>query len=203
MGSHLFEGVLNRTPAIPLGVTNRTARRRSKRDSARRMFLARRLRIVLVAGTLLGLGTASESAAEDVAVIVNKANPVASFTMQDLRKILLGPRPRWPSGMDIVVLMTPAGQPERSATLKIVCGMSETDFMLHFVRSWRNVDGSPNSNDGGAPRVVRSGVQLRQSIAGTPNAVGFIKASEADDTVKVVAVESSSPGQPNYRLRVK
>jgi ABC-type phosphate transport system substrate-binding protein len=167
------------------------------------MFLMRRRCVVLAVAALLGLGAVSEAAAEDVAVIVNKSNPIASFTMADLRKILLGPRPKWSNGMNIVVLMTKPGQPERGATLKIVCGMSETDFMLHFVRTWRTSDGSSKGNNGTLPEVFDSGVRLRESIAGTPSAVGFIKASEVNDTVRIVAVESSSPGQPNYPLKLK
>ena len=156
----------------------------------------------LVATALLGFGTASQAAGDDVAVIVNKSNPVSAFTMADLRKILLGPRPRWTSGYEITVLMTQPGQPERSGTLKIVCGMSETDFNLHFVRSLRHSDGSTNDN-GYSPKVFNSGVQLRQSVASGPNAVGFIRASEVDSSVKVVSVDGSSPGEPAYKLKLK
>jgi ABC-type phosphate transport system substrate-binding protein len=163
---------------------------------------APRVLVVLAATALLGLGTASQAAADDVAVIVNKSNPVSAFTMADLRKILLGPRPRWTSGYEITVLMTPPGQPERSGTLKIVCGMSETDFNLHFVHGLRHSDGSTNDN-GYSPKVINSGVQLRQSVASGPNAVGFINASQVDDSVKVVLVDGSSPGQPAYKLRLK
>jgi ABC-type phosphate transport system substrate-binding protein len=161
-----------------------------------------RVLVVLVATALVGFGTVSPAAADDVAVIVNKSNPVSAFTMADLRKILLGPRPRWTSGYEITVLMTPPGQPERSGTLKIVCGMSETDFNLHFVRGLRHSDGSVNDN-GYSPKVFNSGVQLRQSVASGPNAVGFINASEVDDSVKVVLIDGSSPGQPAYKLRFK
>jgi ABC-type phosphate transport system substrate-binding protein len=163
----------------------------------------KRICVVLLAGVLLGFGIVSAASAEDVAVIVNKSNPVASFTMADLRKILLGPRPQWPNGTNIIVLMTKPGQPERDTTIKIVCGMSETDFMLHFVRTWRQLDGSAKGDNGSLPETFGSGVQLRESIAGTPSAVGFIKASAVDDSVKVVAVESSRPGEPAYKLRSK
>ena len=163
----------------------------------------KRVFVVLVATAILGFGTASQAAADDVAVIVNKSNPVSALTMAELQKILLGPRPKWTSGKEIAVLMTQPGQPERSGTLKIVCGMSETDFNLHFIRGWRYVDGSSNSDNGHWPKVFASGVQLRQSVAGAPSAVGFIKASQVDDSVKVVSVDGSSPGQPAYKLRLK
>ena len=163
----------------------------------------KRVCVVLVATALLGLGTASRSAADDVAVIVNKSNPVASLTMAELRRILLGPRPKWANGKTINVLMTQPGQPERSGTIKIVCGMSETDFTIHFVRTWMKPDGSSNAGSGDAPKVFSSGVALQQSVASSPYAIGFIKASQVDDSVRVVAVDGSSPGQPAYKLQLK
>jgi ABC-type phosphate transport system substrate-binding protein len=163
----------------------------------------KRVFVVLVAIAILGFGTASRAAADDVAVIVNKSNPVSAFTMAELQKILLGPRPKWTSGKEIAVLMTQPGQPERSGTLKIVCGMSETDFNLHFIRGLRKPDGSTTLDNGYSPKVFSSAVELRQSVASGPNAVGFIKASQVDDSVKVVSVDGSSPGQPAYKLRLK
>jgi ABC-type phosphate transport system substrate-binding protein len=168
-----------------------------------RMWPMKRVFVVLVATALLAFGTASQAAADDVAVIVNKSNPVSAFTMAELQKILLGPRPKWTSGKEIAVLMTQPGQPERSGTIKIVCGMSETDFNLHFVRGLRKADGSTTGDNGYSPKVFSSGAQLRQSVASGANAVGFIKASEVDDSVKVVSVDGSSPGQLAYKLKLK
>ena len=42
------------------------------------MLPMKRVCVVLVATALLGFGTASQAAAEDVAVIVNNSNPVAN-----------------------------------------------------------------------------------------------------------------------------
>jgi ABC-type phosphate transport system substrate-binding protein len=141
-------------------------------------------------------------AADDVAVIVHKSNPVNAMTIVQLRTILLGAGQRWTSGQKITVVMTPAGQPERSGILRIVCGMSETDFNLHFIHGLRNGDGSIN---GAAdhPTVFSSGLLVRLSVATAPNSVGFIKASEVDDSIKVVSIDGSSLGQPAYKLKLK
>jgi len=159
--------------------------------------------VVLAVTAILGFGAASRAAADDVAVIVNKANPVMAMTIAQLRAILLGGGVKWGAGNKITVVMTTAGQPERSGTLRIVCGMSETDFNLHFIHGFRNADGSVNSGGGEHPTVFRTGEQVRQSVATTPNAVGFIKASQVDESVKVVAIDGSSPGQPAYKIKFK
>jgi ABC-type phosphate transport system substrate-binding protein len=163
----------------------------------------RRAIAVLAATALLAFAAASPAAADDVAVIVHKSNPVTAMTIVQLRAILLGAGAKWTGGNTITVVMTPAGQPERSGTLRIVCGMSETDFNLHFIHGWRNADGSVNKGNGGHPKVLGTGQEVRQSVATTPGAVGFIKASQADDSIKVVTVDGSSPGQPSYKLKLK
>ncbi len=134
---------------------------------------------------------------EDVAVIVNKSNPIDTLSMIQLRKIVLAEDGKWPSGGAIIVWMTSPGQAERAATLKIVCGMSETDFTLHFTHA------SFNSDSGSPPKVAGSGALVRQSIAGAANGVGFIWASQVDDSVKVVPIEGIRPGQRGYKLKPK
>ena len=158
---------------------------------------------IVAATAVLEFGAASWASADDIAVIVNKSNPVVAVTTVQLRAILLGAGAQWSNGKPISVVLTPAGQPERSGTLRIVCGMSETDYNLHFIHGWRNADGSINKGRAEHPTVLGTGLEVQQSVAGAPNAVGFIKASEVDDSVKVLIIDGSRPGQPAYKLKLK
>jgi ABC-type phosphate transport system substrate-binding protein len=153
-----------------------------------------------MAAAMLGFGALSLATTDDVAVIVHKSNPVMGMTLAQLRAILLGAGSKWSSGHRITAVLTPAGRPERSGTLRVVCGMSETDFNLSFIHGWRNPDGSIN---GAAehPAVRDTGLSVRQSVATTPYEIGFIKASEVDDSVKVITVEGRRPGEQDYKLR--
>ena len=170
----------------------------------------KRISVVLIALALLSFGAPSHAAADDVAVIVHKSNPVDGLTMGQLRKIVLGQQTKWPNDQTIAVLMTTPGQPERDTTLRIVCGMSETSFGLHFAHAsfteglaalhgpkWSPPDVAE------PPTSVGSGVQLRQSVAGSANAVGFIKASQLDGSVKIITIDGSRPGEPAYKLKLK
>jgi len=162
--------------------------------------------VVFVATVLVGFCATSQASADDVAVIVNKSNPVVGLTMAQLRKIVLGQETKWTSGKKIAVLMTKPGQPERDGTLKIVCGMSETDFTLHFMRGALYASSHVAKSDAprlDPPKTVGSGVQVRQSVAGSTDSVGFIKASELDDSVKVITIDGTGPGNPDYKLKLK
>jgi ABC-type phosphate transport system substrate-binding protein len=157
-----------------------------------------RIAVVLFAAALVGFGSASRAgAAEDLAVIVNKTNPVQNLTILQLRKILLGAEGKWPAGKKIAVLMPMPGTPGRDGLLRIVCGMNETDFTLHFLHA------SFNGDAGDPPRSIAASVQLRDLVAGTPNALGFVGASDADDSVKIVTIDGSGPGQTGYKLKSK
>ena len=171
----------------------------------------KRMLVVLIATALVSFGAVSQAAADDVAVIVHKSNPVDGLTLGELRKIVMGTQAKWPNEQKIAVLMTTPGQPERDATLKVVCGMSETNFNLHFMHASFN-DGlaslhgpkwSPPPATAELPKAVGSGVQVQQLVASTANAVGFIKASQVDGSVKVIRIDGSRPGEPAYKLKFK
>jgi ABC-type phosphate transport system substrate-binding protein len=154
----------------------------------------KRVRLAVVAIALLAFGTVSRAAPDELAVIVNKSNPISTLTIFQLRRIVLAEQEKWPSGSRIIVWMSPPGQPDRAGALKMVCGMTETDFTLYFVHASFNRD---------PPRTVASSGLVKKSIAGAFNGVGFIWASEMDDSVKVLAIDGSLPGQPAYKLRMK
>src|SRR3979490_2938449 len=113
----------------------------------------KRIVLALVSTALLVFGTPSRAAADEVAVIVNKSNPISTMTMIQLRKIVLAQEGKWPGGGKIIVWLTAPGQPDRASMLKIVCGMTETDFTLHFMHA------SFNGDSGDPPKAGASAAQ--------------------------------------------
>jgi len=141
------------------------------------------------------LGTSAAVDADEVAVIVNKSNFVNNLSMGKLRKIMLSEELKWPTGSRIIVWMTPAGGRERTGVLKLVCGMSETDYTLHFMHSSFK---EPVT----LPKTAASGPLVRELVAGWVTGFALIWASDVDDTVKVLSIEGTRPGQPGYKINV-
>ncbi len=147
---------------------------------------------------LLALGAGlmvTVASAQEIAVIVNKSNPVDNLTSVQLRKILLGEQGPWPNGKQVLVLLRETGTPERLVALQVVCGMTEADFTQHFIHATFN---------GGAvaePKSLRSAATLRQLVVTLPGAIGIIAAADVNDSVKVVKFEGLAPGQPDYKLK--
>lgn len=134
--------------------------------------------------------------ADDLVVIVNKGNAVASLTKAQLRKLLLGEQSSWPGGKPVSVILRAPGQPERDAVLRSVCGMSENDFNQYQM----------HANFGGAttalPKALGSAAAVRQLVTTLPGAIGFVRAADVTESVKAVPVDGLAAGQPGYKIRV-
>jgi phosphate transport system substrate-binding protein len=136
------------------------------------------------------------AAGSDLAVVVNKANTTSNLTKSELRKLVLGEQESWPGGTKVTVALRAQGNPERAAVLKVVCRMSEDEYIQHSMHA--DFVGAASN----APRIVASAAAIRQMVSAVPGAIGFLPLSEVNDTVKVVSVEGVSAGEPDYKIKV-
>lgn len=119
-------------------------------------------------------------AADEIDIVVNKSNSVESLTLADVKKIFVGDKGSWSNGKRITVIMLAQGSPERDAVLRDVYKMSESDYTKYFLQAsfTGKVDAPPKDDS--------SASQVKQDVAGNPGAIGYLKASDVDGTVKVV-----------------
>ena len=139
------------------------------------------------------------AAADPIVVIVNSANPVDNLSIGELKKLFLSDRSRWDTGKPVAPVMLAAGAPERSAFLKIVCGMSDADFGKYFLQAaFTGKSATP-------PKEVGSAQGVKSAVAGSAGAIGFVRASQfsaADSGVKAVKVEGMGPDDAGYKLKM-
>lgn len=148
----------------------------------------------IAAAAVLVLSNAAQAMADDFAVVVNRANAVNAVSMAELRKIVLAQATVWTNGKRISLVATQADWP---GTLMAISGMNVKDFNIHLMRDTFN-GGVVNP-----PKVLASGAQAKETIAGLPTALGFIRASDVDDSVKVIKVDGLAPGQSGYPVSAK
>jgi hypothetical protein len=97
--------------------------------------------------------------------------------------------------------MVAAAAPERSAFLKIVCGMSDADFSKYFMQAaFTGKSATP-------PKEVGSAAGVKSFVASSPGAIGFIKAEDfhgdgSDGGVKSVRVDGQAASDAAYKLRM-
>ena len=136
------------------------------------------------------------SAKGDLAIIVNTTNPVEGMSLPELRKVFLGERSRWPNGRRITLVMMEPGQPERKALVREVCQMNESDFSRHFLQ------GVFTGEVFVSPKTLASPVGVRKFVFNVPGAIGYMRASDVDSTVKVIRVDGRLPSDREYSLHI-
>lgn len=144
---------------------------------------------------LIAVSPVLQASDDDLAVIVNKGNPVGNLSKAQLRKLVLGEQDSWPGGKKVNVILRAPGQAEREGVLRSVCSMSEDDFNQHLMHA--NFGG----DTGGAPKALGSAVAVRQLVMTLPGAVGFVRVADVTDAVRVVTVDGIAAGQPGYKLK--
>ncbi len=129
-----------------------------------------------------------------LAIIVNKANPVTNLSYAELRQIFLAERGYWGQGRKTVLTMREPGQPERSAVLRQVYRMNESDYNRHFLQL--NYAGDSQAT----PKQLATAEKVRKFVFNVPGAIGYVRASELDDTVKLLRIDGLAPGDAGYKL---
>jgi len=138
---------------------------------------------------------------DPLVVIVNAANPVDNLTLGELKKLFLSDRSRWDTGKAVAPVMVAAGSPDRAAFLKIVCGMSDADFGKYFLQAaFTGKSATP-------PKEVSSAASVKNFVASSPGAIGFVKAGDfhgdgSDGGVKAVKIDGAAASDPGYKLKM-
>ena len=134
--------------------------------------------------------------AQSLAIVVNRSNPTNNLSFGELRKIFLGERNHWPNGHRIAVVMLNYGQPERQTVLRLVYRMDEDGYQDHVLRGMFRGDVLV------APKTLASTEILRKFVFNAPGAIGYLRASDVDDSVKVVRIDGLLPEEEDYRLPI-
>jgi phosphate transport system substrate-binding protein len=126
---------------------------------------------------------AVEIAWDGIAIITNAANQVANLSLEQLRDIFSGKITNWSSvrggTAPIVVVNREEGSGTRSAFVDVV--MQKTPLMKTLVQ-----------NSTGA---------VRQSVAGNPNAIGYISLAGLDRTVKPLSINDTVCNVTNIKSK--
>jgi ABC-type phosphate transport system substrate-binding protein len=133
---------------------------------------------------------------QNLAIIVNLTNPVNDLSMKELRQIFLGERSHWPNGHRITLVVMEAGTAERRAVLRQIYHMSEADFSRHFLH------GLFTGEVFVSPKTLASPVGACKFVFNVPGAIGYVRASDVDGSVKVVRIDGHLPDDKEYRLQI-
>lgn len=128
---------------------------------------------------ILALVLAAAALADEVVVIVNRENPHAVDPGM-LRRIYTGTQKTWPDGGPIQAF----DQAEDSEARALFCtrflGRSAANIRAIWAQNIFTGKGLP-------PRTLAGDAEMRRAVAASRNAIGYIRASSLDASVKAAA----------------
>lgn len=155
---------------------------------------------LLVAGLpqgTTGPGQGEAPTTEPLAIVVNRSNAVGNLSMPELRRVFLGERSHWPNDRRITIVMRPRGDPERRTMLRDVYQMDEGALKNHFLR------GLFTGEILVSPKVLSSAEGVKKFVFNVPGAIGYVRLSDVDGTVKVLRIDELLPEDKKYKLHVE
>jgi ABC-type phosphate transport system substrate-binding protein len=147
----------------------------------------------ILIGLLLATGTQCLLGAE-IAVVVNKDNPVDDVSLKELTAIFELKKQNWRGSEQIYLVLLKSGQVESDIVLDKVYRRSDA-AMIKF---WKNIQ---FNGLGKIPKKWSSSADAKIVVSKVPKSIGYIDASEVDDTVKVLSVDGLFPGDDDYLLK--
>ena len=131
-----------------------------------------------------------------LAIVVNRSNPIDNMSFGELRKIFLGERNHWSNGHRVAIAMLDYGQPERRTVLRSIYRMDEKGYQDYLLREMFQGDVFV------VPKTLASPTIVRKFVFNAPGAIGYMRASDVDDSVKVVRIDGLLPEDKDYRLQI-
>ena len=93
--------------------------------------------------------------------------------------------------------MRDPSEPERKTILRDVCGMNEDQLKNHFLH------GLFTGEILVSPKILSTPAGVRKFIFNVPGAIGYLRVSDLDDSIKVVRIDELLPDDRGYKLRVQ
>jgi len=133
---------------------------------------------------------------EPLAIVVNRSNPMNDISLAELRRIYRGQRGRWSNGRRVTLVMRNPGAPERGAILRSLYGVDEEENRRGFLQAILTGEASD------APKLLATPNGVLRFVFNVPGAIGYVRASEVDASVKTLRVDGRLPGDAGYGLAV-
>jgi phosphate transport system substrate-binding protein len=134
---------------------------------------------------------------EGLAIVVNPKNPIDDVRLAELREIFSGDRRWWSHQRRVRLVAMPAAATERQTVLRVLYQMSKSDLDKYFFLGVFRGDFAPNLT------TVATAGDVKKFVASTPGAIGYLRASDVDHSLKVVRVNGLLPDDDGYPLRLR
>jgi hypothetical protein len=88
-------------------------------------------------------------------------------------------------------------QSERKLVLREIYGMTEKDLNNHFIQ------GVFTGSLLASPKTLASTAEVRKFVFNVPGAIGYVRNTELDSSVKALRIDGRLPDDKEYRLKLQ
>jgi len=134
---------------------------------------------------------------EGLAIVVNQKNPIDNVTLGQLRQIFSGEKKWWSSRRRVTLVAMPRGTAERQTVLRVIYRMNNSDLDKYFFLGVFRGEFSTS------PTTLATPGDVRKFVVKTPGALGYLRASDVNSSLKVVRVNGLLPEDDGYPLRLR
>ena len=132
----------------------------------------------------------------EFAVVASPDVPVNNVSLADLRKLFLGDRQFWTSGLRVALVMRAPVARERAMVVWTICKMSESQFGQYWIGKVMRADCTTG------PRQFSTNQAAMDMVRTMPGAIAVVNAAQVRSGLKVLTVDGKLPNQPGYKLRL-
>ena len=118
--------------------------------------------------------------AQEVVPVVSAKSPLTALNSEQVADIFLGKTSRFPDGSSAVPIDQGEDSAARERFYSQYTGKSPAQVKAHWAKIIFTGRGQP-------PRQATSTAEAKKLIAENPNAIGYIDASQVDNSVRVLA----------------
>jgi hypothetical protein len=94
------------------------------------------------------------------------------------------------------LVMLESGKPERQAVLSLIYRMEDKDFNAYFLHHVFTGDVHA------APTTLTTPAEVLKFVSNVQGAIGYLRTTAVDESVKIVRVDSVLPCEKDYSIRM-
>jgi len=134
---------------------------------------------------------------EGLAIVVNRNNPTNDISLPQLRSMFFGERRWWSSKRRITLAAMRRSTPEWQTVQRVIYKMNRRELDHYYLYQSFIGEGST------PPATMQAPADVKRFVVSRPGALGYLRVSDVDDSVKVIRVNGLLPGDDGYPLRLR
>jgi phosphate transport system substrate-binding protein len=134
---------------------------------------------------------------EGLAIVVNRNNPIDNVSLPELRAMFFGEKKWWSQKHRITLAAMKKSTPEWKTVQRVIYKVNQHELEHYYLYQSFKGEGV------NLPARMQAPVDVKKFVAKTPGAIGYVRASDVDDSVKVVRINGLLPDDDGYPLRLR